>query len=119
MASSACGCAVFPAHTTSSCSPPSCKILRRWRCELLGHRPTRGAPRLHNRADGHLRCVRVEVADELSPQIREPDHISRIKAPKSTTPAKKSTFSPASVKSVAERLAESTCVSGATSVQLF
>jgi hypothetical protein len=54
--------------------------------------PTDSARHLPLRTDGHLSCIRVEVTDELSPQIRQPDNVSRIKAPKTRGPAKKLLF---------------------------
>ena len=39
MASNACGSEDFPAHATSSTSPPSCRTLRRWRCAPSNSRP--------------------------------------------------------------------------------
>ena len=47
---------------------------------IAGHRPTGGARRLPNRTNGHLSCVRVEVADEprrQNPGQYQPDQIPK------------------------------------------
>src|SRR5580700_8604077 len=77
MASSVCDCVVFPAHTTSSCSPPPCRTSRPSRCEPSVHHPPGGAHHLPE-----IRCRSVELAATQEDQNQQPVHSAASKLPK-------------------------------------
>src|SRR5271170_5649493 len=80
MASSVCGCEVFPAHAMNSFSLLPCRTSRPWHFEPSDHHRHGGAHRLPEIAHHCATSVRVEVAaNHAAAKSNGPAQLSRFK----------------------------------------